>query len=91
MVPLLLTELPYTVGVFTQEVRLLSQVSNRFRLITGVYYLQDTLDEGFLQYPLLGGATSTTWKDSQQAARDATPPANGRSYAKNQSAARGQA
>jgi iron complex outermembrane receptor protein len=65
-VPLLRTELPYTVGVFTQEVRLLSQVSSRFKLISGVYYLQDRLDQGFLQYVLLGLTSSTTWKDSQQ-------------------------
>jgi iron complex outermembrane receptor protein len=65
-VPLLRTELPYTVQVFTQEVRLLSQLSNRFKLITGVYYLQDELDEGFLEYVLLGGTSSTTWQDSRQ-------------------------
>ena len=69
--PLLRAELPYTVRVFTQEVRLLSQVSDRFKLITGVYYLQDTLDEGFLQYVLLGAASSTTWKDSQQRRKSA--------------------
>jgi iron complex outermembrane receptor protein len=71
VVPLLRTELPYTVGVFTQEVRLLSQVSGRFKLITGVYYLQDTLDEGFVQYIQLGAASSTTWKDSQQRRKSA--------------------
>jgi iron complex outermembrane receptor protein len=71
IVPLLLTELPYTVGVFTQEVRLLNQVGSRFKLITGVYYLQDTLDEGFLQYLLLGDASTTTWKDSQQRRKSA--------------------
>ena len=64
--PLLRAELPYTVRVFTQEVRWLSQVTDRFKLLTGVYYLQDTLDEGFLQYVLLSDTSSTTWKDSQQ-------------------------
>jgi iron complex outermembrane receptor protein len=66
VVPLLRAELPYTVSVFTQEVRLLSQVGSRFTLINGVYYLKDTLDEGFLQDTLLGADASTTWKDSQQ-------------------------
>jgi iron complex outermembrane receptor protein len=70
-VPLLSAELPYSVGVFTQEARLLGQVSRRFKLVTGVYYLQDTLDEGFLQYIVLGEPSSTTWKDSQQRRRSA--------------------
>ena len=65
-VPLLRAELPYTVRVLTQEVRLLSQVSSRFKLLTGVYYLQDDLNEGFLEYVLLGGTSSTTWQDSRQ-------------------------
>ena len=65
-VPLLRTELPYKVRVFTQEVRLLSQIGSRVKLITGLYYLEDTLNEGFLEYVLLGNAPSTTWKDSQQ-------------------------
>jgi iron complex outermembrane receptor protein len=65
-VPLLRTEMPYSASVFTQEVRLLSQVSSRFKLISGLYYLQDTLDEGFLESVVLGAAASTTWKDSQQ-------------------------
>jgi len=66
VVPLLRAELPYGVRVFTQEIRFLSQVSSGFKFIAGAYYLQDTLDEGFLEYILLGGTASTTWKDSQQ-------------------------
>jgi iron complex outermembrane receptor protein len=65
-VPLLRTELPYTVRALTQEVRLLSQVSSRFKLVTGLYYLQDRLNEGFLESILLGSTPSTTWEDSQQ-------------------------
>ena len=65
-VPLLRAELPYTVRALTQEVRLLSQVSSRFKLITGLYYLQDMLNEGFLEYVRLGSTASTTWQDSQQ-------------------------
>ena len=70
-IPLLRAELPYTVRVFTQEVRLLTQVSTRFKLMTGVYYLQDMLNEGFLEYVLLGNTSSTTWNDSQQHRRSA--------------------
>ena len=66
VVPLLRTELPYTVQVVSQEIRLLSQVSEEFKLISGVYYLHDRLDESFVEYILLGGDSSTTWKDSQQ-------------------------
>jgi iron complex outermembrane receptor protein len=65
-VPLLLTSMPYTIGVVTQELRLLSQVTSRFKLITGLYYLQDTLDESFLEFIRLGPSESTTWKDSTQ-------------------------
>ena len=65
-VPLLRAELPYTAQVFTQEARLLSQVTSRLKLIAGVYYLQDTLDESFLQYVLLGSSASTTWRNSRQ-------------------------
>ncbi len=65
-IPLLRAELPYTVRVFTQEIRLLSQVSSRFKLITGLYYLRDTLDEGFVESVLLGASSSTTWQDSRQ-------------------------
>jgi iron complex outermembrane receptor protein len=66
VVPLLRAELPYTVRVFTQEVRLLSEVSDRFKLITGAYYLQDRLNEGFLEDVQLGDASATTWQDSEQ-------------------------
>jgi iron complex outermembrane receptor protein len=66
VIPLLRAELPYAVRVFTQEVRLLSQMSSRLKLISGIYYLQDMLNEGFLEYVLLGNTSSTTWKDSQQ-------------------------
>jgi iron complex outermembrane receptor protein len=71
VVPLLRAELPYSVDVLTQEVRLLSQVSSRFKLISGVYYLEDTLDEGFVQYTRLGADASTTWKDSRQRRKSA--------------------
>jgi iron complex outermembrane receptor protein len=70
-VPLLRSELPYTVRVFTQELRSLSQVGSRFKLITGVYYLQDTLNEGFLESILLGSISSTTWQDSRQQRKSA--------------------
>jgi iron complex outermembrane receptor protein len=70
-VPLLRTEMPYTVRVFTQEIRLLTEVGARLKFINGLYYLEDMLNEGFLEYVLLGDTASTTWKDSQQHRRSA--------------------
>jgi iron complex outermembrane receptor protein len=77
VVPLLRAELPYTVRVLTQEVRLLSEPSRRLKLITGLYYLKDTLNEGFLQDTLLGTNSSTTWKDSEQRRQSAAAFAEG--------------
>jgi iron complex outermembrane receptor protein len=65
-VPLLLDELPYTIDVVTQEVRLLTPVNDRFKLITGLYYLHDDLNESNLEYIVLGGPPLITWKDSIQ-------------------------
>jgi iron complex outermembrane receptor protein len=65
-VPLLLDELPYTISVVTQEVRLLTEINERFTLITGLYYLHDDLNESNLEYIVLGGPASITWKDSLQ-------------------------
>jgi iron complex outermembrane receptor protein len=65
-VPLLLDELPYTINVITQEVRLLTQVSGPFKLMSGLYFLRDDLNESNLEYIVLGGPASITWKDSIQ-------------------------
>jgi iron complex outermembrane receptor protein len=65
-VPLLLDELPYTIRVVTQEVRLLTRVEDKFKLLSGLYYLHDDLDESNLQYIVLGGPPLITWKDSRQ-------------------------
>jgi iron complex outermembrane receptor protein len=61
--PLLLGQLPYTIKAYTEEVRLLSQVSDRFKLLSGLYYLNDALYEADNQYIILSG---TSTKNSEQ-------------------------
>jgi iron complex outermembrane receptor protein len=76
-VPLLLSELPYTISVITQELRWLSRVSDRFQLISGLYFLHDQLNESALQYIVLGAPASITWKNSTQNRRSAAAFAEG--------------
>jgi iron complex outermembrane receptor protein len=76
-VPLLLDELPYTIDVVTQEIRLLTQVNDRFKLVTGLYYLHDELNESNLEYIVLGGPPVVTWKDSIQRRSSAAAFAEG--------------
>jgi iron complex outermembrane receptor protein len=64
--PLLLSELPYTINVITQELRWLSRLSDQFQIITGLYLLRDKLSESDLQYIVLGAPPSITWKNSLQ-------------------------
>jgi iron complex outermembrane receptor protein len=75
--PLLLSELPYSMRVTTEEVRLLSQPGSHMRLISGVFYLADTLQESDLQYIVLGGPASITWKNSLQKRRSSAIFADG--------------
>jgi iron complex outermembrane receptor protein len=65
-VPLLLSELPYTIRVVTQELRWLTRLGEQFQLISGLYYLHDDLNESDLQYIVLGAPASITWKNSIQ-------------------------
>jgi iron complex outermembrane receptor protein len=76
-VPLLLDELPYSINVFTQEARLVTPVAERFKLLSGLYYLHDVLDESNLQYIVLGGPATISWKDSIQRRRSAAAFAEG--------------
>lgn len=61
--PLLLAQLPYTIKAYTEEARLLSQVTDRLKLLSGLYYLYDDLYEADTQYIILNG---TTTKNSEQ-------------------------
>jgi iron complex outermembrane recepter protein len=65
-VPLLLSVLPYTVSVGTEELRWLVRTSDRLQLISGLYFLHDELNESDLQYIVLGAPPSVTWKNSIQ-------------------------
>ena len=40
-VPLLLTDLPYAISVFTQELRWLTRLGERFQLLSGLYFLHE--------------------------------------------------
>jgi len=61
--PLFLSQLPYSIKAYTEEVRLLSQVSDTFKLLSGLYYLYDDLYEADNQYIILSG---TSTKNSEQ-------------------------
>jgi iron complex outermembrane receptor protein len=76
-VPLLREVLPYTIRAFTQEVHLQSQVRDRFKMMTGLYFLHDALHESNLAYIVLGGPPSTTWKESIQRRSSAAAFAEG--------------
>lgn len=76
-VPLLLSVLPYTISVGTQEVRWLFRMSDRLQLISGLYYLHDELNESDLQYIVLGAPASVTWKNSIQKRSSAAAFAEG--------------
>jgi iron complex outermembrane receptor protein len=76
-VPLLLSVLPYSISVVTQELRWLARVSEQLQLISGLYYLHDELNERDLQYIVLGAPASITWKNSIQKRRSAAAFAEG--------------
>jgi iron complex outermembrane receptor protein len=75
--PLLLSLLPYTIRVLSQELRWLTRVGDRLQLISGLYFLHDELNESDLQYIVLGAPASITWKDSIQTRSSAAAFAEG--------------
>jgi iron complex outermembrane receptor protein len=63
--PLLQSILPYTILAYTEELRLLTKFNDRFQLLSGLYYLNDSLTEGDALYINLGGPSFST-KESLQ-------------------------